>query len=218
MSGSRKPRTTKTTYYPRGWRRYSLFFGGPRYRYVHSDANGNRTISHGGPISKALGCIIGIPLAIAAPFIIVWALISGVFHIVLDPNVNALQHQAVQPNSPWAALIATGIDQALYPSISCNDTGVCSSGPDPYVTVTSIDSVTCSSGWTGLDAPGPTNGYSCFVQVSVAGPSGSDAATTLGGSPATGTWTANVLASCSDSQGHGCGPSGTVKDVSRVGP
>ena len=153
---SRRPKTTKTTYYPRGWRRYSLLFGGPRYRYVHTDAEGNRTISHGGPVSNAIGCLVGIPLLIAAPFAIGWYLISSAFHMVLDADVNALQHQAVEPNSPWVALLAKGVDDALYPSNTCTDTG-CSSGPAPNVTVTSIDSVACSSGWTGLDAPGPTN-------------------------------------------------------------
>jgi hypothetical protein len=203
VTASRKPRTTKTTSYPRGWRRHSSIFGGPRYRYVHTDAKGNRTISHGGPISNALGWIIGIPLAIAAPFVIVWALISGAFHIVLDADVNTLQQQLTQQNGTLVTTLATAVDQALYTSNTCDSSGNCSSGPQPNVTVTSIDpGASCSSGGGTPLTPNDTpNTYTCFVGVQV---SDTDGATTLGGTPASGSWTVTVPGSCSDSQGNGC--------------
>ena len=96
MSAPRKPRTTKTTYYPRGWRRHSMLLGGPRYRYVHTDARGNRTVWHGSPGSNAFGYIFGVLLVIGLA-IVYWPValaIAGV--LVLAFTVAVVQRRAAR--------------------------------------------------------------------------------------------------------------------------
>ncbi|MGD0834955.1 MAG: hypothetical protein ABSA40_11170 [Candidatus Dormibacteria bacterium] len=105
VSQGRRPRTTRTTYYPRGWKRYSLIFGGPRYRYVRTDANGNRTVWHGSPTSNAIGVFLAIalPIGLAIVFWPVALVIVGVLLVWL--SVALVRRRSVPKRSAPSAAV-----------------------------------------------------------------------------------------------------------------